>query len=122
METESLLHGDCLIVRVRGELDHHQADQFRQTVDQGLDDQRVNRLVLNLEGLSFMDSSGIGLILGRFKRVQQKQGQMAICGVTEAVSKVLEISGVPRVIPFMRNEKEALQKTARGINPKRRMR
>jgi stage II sporulation protein AA (anti-sigma F factor antagonist) len=122
MEIEKLIFDDCLIMRLRGELDHHQADQLRAAADQALQDNRLQRLVLNLQGLTFMDSSGVGVILGRYKQLQQKQGQMAICETPRAVAKVLEISGVPRVIPFYKSEVEALRQTARGAAAKRRAR
>ncbi len=122
MEVETELHGNCLLVRVQGELDHHWAGSLRETVDQALDQGESQNLVMNLEGLSFMDSSGIGVILGRYKRITGREGRMAICLVSPAVEKVLQISGVPRIIPFFNNEAEALQQISRGRPAKRRSR
>ena len=122
MEIEKLICDDCLIMRLRGELDHHQAEQVRAAADEALQDKGLQRLILNLGGLSFMDSAGIGVILGRYKQMQQRQGQMSICETPRAVAKVLEISGIPRVIPFYKSEIEALRQTARGAAVKRRAR
>ncbi|WP_422121593.1 STAS domain-containing protein, partial [Pediococcus pentosaceus] len=59
--------GSVLLVRLQGELDHHTAEELRGQVEQVLADGQVKHIVLNLELLSFMDSSGLGVILGRYK-------------------------------------------------------
>ena len=120
MELDNELHGDCLLVRIRGELDHHWSGRLRQSVDRALEERSANNLVLNLEGLSFMDSSGVGVLLGRYRRIAERHGRMAVCGVPPAVEKVLQISGVPRVIPFYKNEAEALRQISGKQPPGRR--
>ncbi len=112
MDLEIILKDQFLLVRVYGELDHHWAAKLRQSVDQALQEHRAQNLLLNLEGLTFMDSSGIGVLLGRYKRVSGQGGRMALCRVSSSVFKVLEISGVPKIIPFYQSEAEALKKPA----------
>jgi stage II sporulation protein AA (anti-sigma F factor antagonist) len=112
MDLEIVMQDQCLLIRVQGELDHHWAGKLRQDADQALEKHGAQNLLLNLEKLTFMDSSGIGVLLGRYKRVSGLGGQMALCRVSPSVSKVLEISGVPRLIPFYQNEAEALKKLA----------
>lgn len=70
-----------LVVRLSGELDHHTADQVREQVSQAIEEKQVRHLILNLENLSFMDSSGLGVILGRYKQMKQANGEMIICSV-----------------------------------------
>jgi stage II sporulation protein AA (anti-sigma F factor antagonist) len=112
MVLDTVLQDHCLLVRVRGELDHHHAAHLRQGIDRALEEHGSENLLLNLEGLTFMDSSGIGVLLGRYKRISMQGGQMALCRVSPSVSKVLEISGVPKLIPFYQSEAEALKKLA----------
>ncbi len=108
MEIQTQVHRQTLIVRMQGELDHHNSVRLRRAVDGLLGRGVARNLVLNLHGLSFMDSSGVGVILGRYRLVREKGGGMVLCRVPETVRRVLFISGVPRVIPFEKNEKMAL--------------
>ena len=63
------------MVRVSGEMDMLIADKMRPEIDKRIDDKNIKNLVLNLEKVTFMDSSGLGLIIGRYKRISAKQGQ-----------------------------------------------
>ncbi len=102
-----------LIARLTGELDHHSAANLRQAIDRRLRDQKIENLVLNLEQVSFMDSSGIGVILGRYRQIADRGGKMALCLIPAGIRKVLEISGVPKIIPFLSSEEQAVQAVGR---------
>ena len=112
MDLEKKIRDQCLLIRVRGELDHHWSAVLRQNIDRSLEEHGAKNLLLNLEGLSFMDSSGIGVLLGRYRRLAAQGGRMALCRVSPAVFKVLEISGIPKIIPFYQSEAEAFRKLA----------
>lgn len=73
---------NILCVRIHGELDHHSASELRRVVDAELDDPATRHIILNAEGLTFMDSSGIGVILGRYKKLQARDGKLVVCGVS----------------------------------------
>lgn len=62
-----------LCIRLSGELDHHSAESLRENVNQAIENYQIQHLVLNLEQLTFMDSSGLGVILGRYKQIKQKK-------------------------------------------------
>ncbi|NMA92823.1 MAG: anti-sigma F factor antagonist [Firmicutes bacterium] len=109
MEVDLRQDGENLIVRLTGELDHHSATRLRRTIDRRLDKGEVRNLILNFQQVSFMDSSGVGVILGRYRRVKGRGGKMALCLIPAGILKVLEISGVPKIIPFMESEKQALE-------------
>lgn len=108
MEIQTKTDRQCLVVRMSGELDHHSAIRVRRAVDTIFGRGTVCNLVFNLHGLSFMDSSGVGLILGRYRMVQDKGGRMVLCRVPKTVRRVLQISGVPGVIPVENSEEQAL--------------
>ncbi|TCP59548.1 SpoIIAA-like anti-anti-sigma regulatory factor [Tumebacillus sp. BK434] len=105
------VRGDTLIVRLSGELDHHTAEMVRSRVEAELDRGLTEHLVLNLEDLSFMDSSGLGVILGRYKRVTQAGGRMALCSVNDQLKKLFELSGMLKILRIYSSESQALAET-----------
>ncbi len=107
LNTEIKQH--TLIVRIEGEVDLHVADLFRERVDAALEQAGVHNLLLNLARVSFIDSSGLGVILGRYKRVSQLGGKMFAVELQPQVEKIFEISGLLRIIKLYSTEKQALQ-------------
>ena len=71
---------NTLIAELFGELDHHAAEGAREKIDEALDNYRVDNLVFDFAKISFMDSSGIGMILGRYRKMGEQEGRIAICG------------------------------------------
>jgi len=99
---------NILIVELNGELDHHTADTVRQEMDEAIIKASVKHLIINAKQLEFMDSSGIGVILGRYKLIKAKQGKMLICNMNETIAKLLELSGIFKIIDTYENESDAL--------------
>ena len=87
-----------LVVAVMGDVDMSLTDSLRKDVDQALAEHNVNRLVFDLAEVDFIDSSGLGVILGRYKRVTAKGGKVYLAGAKPQVKKVLELSGLPRLM------------------------
>lgn len=98
-----------LIIRLVGELDHHTSEKVREKVDLELEKGLFNNLLFNLEGLVFMDSSGLGMLLGRYKKVRQMDGKMSICCVQPSVNKIFELSGIYKILSVYDNEAEAIK-------------
>ena len=87
--------GDTATFYLAGELDHAASAQIRETLDQVIAENRgIRHLVLDLNHLTFMDSSGIGVILGRYKRVAQRGGDVAVRNAVPAVERILAMSGI----------------------------
>ncbi|WP_035344239.1 anti-sigma F factor antagonist [Halalkalibacter hemicellulosilyticus] len=101
--------GAVLLVRLVGELDHHTAEELRTQVENKLVQHEVRHIVLNLEQLSFMDSSGLGVILGRYKQVKAVGGEMVVCAISPAVKRLFELSGLFKIIRLEESEQYALQ-------------
>jgi len=101
---------DVLCIRLKGELDHHSADLLREEVTNSIDKNGIQHLVLNLEQLSFMDSSGLGVILGRYKQIKQKNGEMIVCAISPAVKRLFELSGLFKIIRLDESEQFALHR------------
>lgn len=108
MKIVTLLKQGVLIVRVEGELDMHVADEFRKLVDDAIDSYGVKNVILNLQEVSFIDSSGLGVILGRYKRISHGGGQLAATNVQPQVTKIFELSGLLTIIKLYESENQAL--------------
>ncbi|NQS74875.1 MAG: anti-sigma F factor antagonist [Peptococcaceae bacterium] len=101
---------DTLFVRPNGELDLGVADQLRRTLDETIEKGQAKNLVINLAKVSFVDSSGLGVLLGRYNRVSKNGGQVLIVSPQPQVRKVLDLSGLLRIMNEYPNENEALGK------------
>ena len=97
-----------LIVRLKGELDHHTADTVKTRMEEAILRGNVNHVVLNMKDLTFMDSSGLGVILGRYKQLSALGGKMVVCDVNPAVYRLFELSGLFKILKFEENERLAL--------------
>lgn len=97
-----------LIVRVAGELDMLIADKMRIEIDKRIDESGIKNLILNLEKVTFIDSSGLGVVIGRYKRIKSKGGRMFIVGAKPQVEKILFFSGVNRLVPLYNSEQEVI--------------
>ena len=108
MQVQLIRRKKNLIVRLKGELDHHSAGIFRESVGKELAKEIHQNLILNLANLTFMDSSGIGVILGRYKQVKDKGGRVIICGLDKHHRRILQLGGLLTIIPAYSGEKQAL--------------
>jgi len=102
--------GDVLCIRLEGELDHHAAEQLKKQATAAMESKTIKHIVLNLESLTFMDSSGLGVILGRYKQIKQQQGQMVVCAISPSIKRLFEMSGLFKVIQIESSESSALQR------------
>ncbi|MBM7604499.1 stage II sporulation protein AA (anti-sigma F factor antagonist) [Metabacillus crassostreae] len=98
-----------LCIRLSGELDHHAAEELRTKVTEVLAANQSKHIVLNLENLAFMDSSGLGVILGRYKQIKAMGGEMVVCAISPAVKRLFDMSGLFKIIRLEENEMKALQ-------------
>ncbi len=102
-------HDGVLEIRLVGEIDHHGAVGVRGDADKLIFETRPERLVLDLSGVSFMDSSGLGLIMGRYSLIKELGGTLILRSPTAAVTKILSLAGMERVIKIENGEKEGLK-------------
>ena len=94
IRTETVPEG--LVIRLSGELDHHTARQLRDQVDTAVERARPPCLRLDFSGVSFMDSSGIGLIMGRYRLMQSMGGRLAVGGMSERIRRVMCLAGLDK--------------------------
>lgn len=108
MQIETRCEKNTLIVKVIGELDLVVAEKFKNTTEQELLQPKMQNLILDLKDVNFIDSSGLGAILGRYKTVLHKKGKMAIVYPQPAVKRILELAGLLRIITIYHDLPSAL--------------
>jgi stage II sporulation protein AA (anti-sigma F factor antagonist) len=87
-----------VVAWLSGELDHHAADDVRKQLDTALYRREPRRLVLDMSKLTFMDSSGIGVVLGRYRKVKESGGRMSVRGLSSRMDRILMLAGVYSVV------------------------
>lgn len=89
---------DSVTIQLAGELDHHNAKKTREAIDDILKMLNVRKLRLDFTGVTFMDSSGVGLLIGRYKLIKEKTGEISVICGNDMVKKIFEMSGVGKII------------------------
>jgi stage II sporulation protein AA (anti-sigma F factor antagonist) len=100
---------DTLMARIKGEIDLATADELREIIDERLKKDSYKAIILDLGGVSFIDSSGLGFILGRYKKITGQGGKMYIVRARPSVSRVLELSGIKKLITVYDTENEVFK-------------
>jgi stage II sporulation protein AA (anti-sigma F factor antagonist) len=90
--------GDVLKAKPIGELDHHTAEFAREDLESMIQDESIKELILDLSYMTFMDSSGIGVILGRYRTLKRRGGKVAVTNMSSHVDRILNMSGLYQVI------------------------
>ena len=89
-----------------GEIDHHSAVSVRSAIDEKIYALRPAKCVMDLSRIEFMDSSGLGLIMGRYALLQKLGGEFAIANPSDRVLRVFELSGLGRIIKIENADKK----------------
>ena len=89
--------GEVLTVYLKGEIDHHSAKAMREEIDKAIDFNMPSLLILDFTEITFMDSSGIGLIIGRSEICESLGCRVEITGLTGTMRKVVMLSGIKRL-------------------------
>lgn len=99
---------NILIVTLKGELDHNSAEEVRVKIDDKIDMNEVKNIILDFSGVSFMDSSGIGAVIGRYKKISQRGGKLFVSNVNNNVNKIFELAGLYKIIKKYKTVEEAV--------------
>mgnify|MGYP002461182808 FL=1 len=89
--------GSQLVLHICEELDHHTAGQISKVVDLQIEKGNVRTLIFDFSGITFMDSSGIGLVMGRYKLMQEIGGNLVVRNPPPHIKKVMRLSGIDRL-------------------------
>ena len=88
------VNGNTMTARLSGELDHHHTQKLREEIDRSVQKEHPSRLILNFAGVEFMDSSGIGLVLGRYRLMQEREGSLALSAMPPHIRRVMRVAGI----------------------------
>ena len=101
--------GNILITTLSGELDHNSAEEARVKIDDRIDRDNIEKVILDFSGVTFMDSSGIGAVLGRYKKLANKNGVLCIAEANKNVNRIFELAGLYKVIKNYNTVDEAVR-------------
>lgn len=98
-----------LLVDICGDIDHHSCEKIKQRVEEDFKKLNCRNIILDLNAVNFMDSSGIGMIIGRYKLAKSYGGLLVAVRVNSACRKIFEISGLLRLVAVFDSLEEALK-------------
>ncbi|MCL2839734.1 MAG: anti-sigma F factor antagonist [Defluviitaleaceae bacterium] len=92
------IQGRILVANLSGELDYHQAERIRTQIDAAFDKSSCRHILLNMAEVSFMDSSGIGMIIGRYKNAEKRGGKLVLAEMNASITRLFELSGLAKIV------------------------
>ncbi|SPF35431.1 Anti-sigma F factor antagonist [Candidatus Desulfosporosinus infrequens] len=109
LKLEKKIERLTLLLRLDGELDMHTASMVRQAIDIEIEKRGIRTVILNFQNVRFVDSSGLGVILGRYKKLLPMGGKLKITNAPPHIYKIMELSGLPKIINFYMDEAHAYE-------------
>lgn len=97
--------GGVLTAKITGEIDHHSARWLRMDIDTALNDNRPALLKMDFSDVSFMDSSGVGLVMGRYKQMKSLGGKVELINMPEYIEKVMLMAGMDKLVKIQKGSK-----------------
>ena len=91
-------NGTVLRIKLRGEIDHHSAVSVRSSMDELIRRRHPNELVIDMSAVDFMDSSGLGLIMGRYAVVKEIGGDICVTDPNPRIERIMNLAGMERII------------------------
>lgn len=99
---------EICMARIIGDIDHHNAKEMRETIDNAVIGAGIRELELDFRDVSFMDSSGIGLVMGRYKLMQELGGSVHLVNIAGHLRKVMVLAGLDRLAVLDKPERKAV--------------
>ena len=87
-----------IAVVLKGEIDHHRVEELKKQLDDIIDNTRPRKMILDFKNVTMMDSSGIGLVLGRYKRISENGGTLCVKRLNRQVDLVFQVAGIYQVV------------------------
>lgn len=92
---------NCLMIRMPEEVDHHRAGYISENADKHLVREEVHNVVFDFENTRFMDSSGIGVIMGRYRKISCFGGQVYVIHADSQIQRILKVSGLNKIVEMI---------------------
>ena len=96
-----------LFLRLTGELDQAVTENLKIRVSEIIDKYMIKHVIINMDKLQFMESSGIGFIIGRYAQVKRREGKIVICSMNDIIERIVVLSGLKRICLIAASEEEA---------------
>lgn len=109
MELKFFKRNRTLIIKINGEIDHHTCETLRGETDRAFEKMGGKNIIFRMGDVSFMDSSGIGAIIGRYKNIQRLGGRIAVAEANQRVEQIFQLSAMQSLIPSFPNLDLALE-------------
>lgn len=98
------LRGNRLVIYLPAELDHHCTEELRRNIDRIIQEEPVQELEFDFSRTVFMDSAGIGMLIGRYKLMQALDGCLIVSHMSEQIQRILTLSGIQKYIQLNKEE------------------
>ncbi len=105
----------ALVVKLYGDLDHHAAQEIRERVDREMGRTGSVNIAFDFSRVTFMDSSGIGVIMGRYKVCRALGGKVIIFGASEAVRRIIAMSGIENIVTVAGSLEQGMKEAAANV-------
>ncbi len=105
--------GNILIADIIGDIDHHTSEIIKNEIEKNILVLNIKDIILNFKDVSFMDSSGVGVVIGRYKAISAMGGDLFVAEVSKDIDRIFKISGLYKIIkkfPTVQNAVEVLSK------------
>ena len=103
MNCEFIREGELLTLKPRGDIDHHLSSNIRDEIDYYIYKYGIKDILFDFANVNFMDSSGVGLIMGRYKKIKLIGGCIAVTNLRPGVERIFQISGLYKLVEIRRN-------------------
>ena len=99
MESKFYEEDKLLVFKITDEIDDHSVQKIRRRVDYEIERYMPKRVILDFDSVTFMDSAGIGLVIGRYKFANMLGAKLEVSNLTQSVKRIFEMSGILKLIP-----------------------
>ena len=101
MNSKYIAEDKLLILEITEEIDHHQAEKIRRKADDEITKFMPRKVILDFKDVTFMDSAGIGMVLGRYKMINMIGGKLEMENVSVPLKKIFDMSGITKICPII---------------------
>ena len=102
-------NGSSVCVELEGEIDHCSASVMREVIEKAIADAQIKTLILNLKRVTFMDSSGVGMMIGRYKTMSERGGCILASGLSPQTERLFKMAGLHRIIKIVEDKERMTQ-------------
>jgi len=120
MKIDCSVRDRCLIVTLDGDIDHHTAGEIKTKIDKSFERSNAKNIIIDFQNVDFMDSSGIGALIGRYKAIENRgeNGKLVIAGIKDNLTRLFAVSGLAKICSTAKDVDDAVLKVSGESNKK----